>query len=76
MKKLAGSLTKTYRKKFEYPVVSVLRLQGTITAQRGEVMTDRVTSARLGETTVPLIFRSKLSEPGGDSEEDRGRLQA
>ena len=36
MKKLAVSLTKTYRKHFEHPVVSVLRLQGTITAQRGD----------------------------------------
>ena len=35
MKKLAVSLSKTYRKHFQHPVVSVLRLQGTITAQRG-----------------------------------------
>ena len=40
MRKLAGSLTKTYRKHFDYPVVSVLRLQGTITAQRGDDLTD------------------------------------
>ena len=39
MKRLAVSLTKTYRKHFEHPVVSVLRLQGTIAAQRGDVMT-------------------------------------
>ena len=35
MQKVSRNITKLYKKQFDFPVVSVIRLQGTITASRG-----------------------------------------